>query len=38
MIAHAQDANVIGIDINPDALKLAKSVGAVHTLNARTVG
>lgn len=37
MIANALGANVIGVDINPDALKLARSVGAVHTLNAREV-
>lgn len=37
MIAHALGANIIGVDINPDALALAKSVGAVHTLNPRTV-
>ena len=37
MIASALGANVIGVDINPDALGLARRVGAVHTLNARTV-
>lgn len=37
MIAHALGANIIGVDINPDALALAESVGAVHTLNPRTV-
>ncbi len=37
MIASALGANVIGVDINPDALALARRVGAVHTLNARTV-
>ncbi len=38
MIAAALGANVIGVDINPAALTLAASVGAAHTLNARTVG
>lgn len=33
-IAAALDAQVIGIDINPHALQLAKSLGAVATLNA----
>ncbi len=37
MIANALGANVIGVDINPDALALAQQVGAAHTLNARTV-
>ena len=34
MIAHALGANVIGIDINPQQLELAKALGAVATINA----
>jgi alcohol dehydrogenase len=34
MIANAMGAHVIAVDINPDALALAQSVGAVYTLNA----
>ena len=37
MIAHALGANVIGVDINDDALGLAHQFGAVATLNAQTV-
>ena len=35
MIAHAQGANVIAIDISPDKLALATSLGACATVNAR---
>ena len=35
MIAHAQGANVIAIDIAPDKLALAKALGACATVNAR---
>lgn len=35
MIANALGAQVIGVDINDNALKLATSLGAVSTLNAR---
>ncbi len=34
MIADALGAQVIGVDINPDALALARKIGATHTLNA----
>ena len=34
MIAAAAGANVIAVDINPDALELAETAGAVHMLNA----
>lgn len=37
MIASAAGARVIGVDINPDALDLAGSVGAEVTLNAKDV-
>ncbi|MCD6285485.1 MAG: zinc-dependent alcohol dehydrogenase family protein [Anaerolineae bacterium] len=37
MIARAIGARVIGIDIKPAALTLAKSVGATHVLNSRAV-
>ncbi len=37
MIARTLGAQVIGIDINDDALALAQSIGATHTLDARTV-
>jgi len=37
MIAAALGAQVIGVDINPDALALARQVGAMHTLNAATI-
>jgi alcohol dehydrogenase len=37
MIAHSLGARVIAIDIKPEALNWAKSVGAVHVLNARSV-
>ncbi|MEZ5040505.1 MAG: zinc-dependent alcohol dehydrogenase family protein [Saprospiraceae bacterium] len=33
MIAHALGANVIAVDINPRQLELAKSLGAIATLN-----
>lgn len=35
MIAHALGANVIGVDIRDEALTFAKSIGAMHTINAR---
>ncbi len=34
MIARANGANVIAVDINPDALALATTAGATHTINA----
>ena len=34
MIANAVGAQVVGVDINPDALKLAESIGANVTINA----
>ncbi len=34
MIASAMGAQVIGVDVNPHALKLAESIGAAATLNA----
>jgi alcohol dehydrogenase len=34
MIAHALNAHVIAIDINDDALKFAKELGAIATINA----
>lgn len=37
MIAHAIGAQVVGVDINPDALALARSFGAAATLNAHEV-
>ena len=37
MIAAAIGANPVAIDVNENALTLAKSLGAVHTLNARDV-
>ncbi len=37
MIAQAMGARVIGVDIKPAALTLAKSVGATHVLNSRAV-
>jgi len=37
MIAAAAGAQVIGVDINPDALALARTVGAQATVNAREV-
>ncbi|MCJ7550888.1 MAG: zinc-binding dehydrogenase, partial [Anaerolineae bacterium] len=37
MIAQAMGARVIGVDIKPQALALAKSVGATHALNSRVV-
>ena len=37
MIAQAMGARVIGVDIKPAALALAKSVGATHVLNSRAV-
>ena len=37
MIASALGANVIAIDIADDKLKLAKQMGAVHTINSKTV-
>ena len=36
MIARAMGANTIGVDIQEDRLAFARSIGAVHTLNART--
>jgi len=38
MIAAAMGAQVIGVDINAETLKLAKSVGAAATINARDDG
>jgi alcohol dehydrogenase len=35
MIASAMGAQVIGVDIKPEALALAEALGARHTLNAR---
>ncbi len=35
MIAAAMGAQVIGVDIKPEALALAEALGASHTLNAR---
>lgn len=35
MIANAMGAQVIGVDINSETLKLAKSIGAAFTINAR---
>jgi alcohol dehydrogenase len=35
MIASAMGAQVIGVDIKPEALALAEALGASHTLNAR---
>ena len=35
MIANALGANVIGVDIMPDRLAFAQSIGATHTLNAK---
>ncbi|HSV57118.1 MAG TPA: zinc-binding dehydrogenase, partial [Magnetospirillaceae bacterium] len=35
MIAHAQGANVIAIDISPDKLEMAKSLGASVVIDAR---
>lgn len=37
MIAVAAGAQAIAVDINPETLKLAETVGAVHTLNASTM-
>jgi alcohol dehydrogenase len=37
MIARAMGARVIGVDIKPEALALAKTVGASHALNSRAV-
>lgn len=37
MIANAMGAQVIGVDINQESLKLAKSIGAAYTINARNV-
>lgn len=37
MIANAMGANVVAIDISDDALRLAKSLGAVAAVNARRV-
>lgn len=37
MIANASGANVIAVDINPKTLELAKSIGAVVTINANEV-
>ncbi len=37
MIANAIGAQVIGVDINAETLKLAESIGAAATLNARDV-
>ena len=36
MIAHAIGAQAIGVDINPEALNAAKSVGAAHVFNSKT--
>ncbi len=37
MIAHAQGANIIAIDIDEDSLNLAKSIGADFKVNAKNV-
>ena len=37
MIANALGANVIGVDLDDTKLALARDMGAVHTLNARSV-
>ena len=37
MIATALGANVIAVDINDEALALARAAGAVHTVNGRSV-
>jgi len=37
MIAQAMGARVIGVDIKPEALALARSVGATHALNSRAL-
>lgn len=37
MIANAMGAQVIGVDINQEALKLAESIGAAYVINARDV-
>jgi alcohol dehydrogenase len=37
MIASASGARVIGVDINPDALDIAGSIGADITINARNI-
>ncbi|MCG8636635.1 MAG: zinc-dependent alcohol dehydrogenase family protein [Desulfobacterales bacterium] len=37
MIATALGANVIAVDIADDKLELAKKMGAIHTINSRTV-
>jgi alcohol dehydrogenase len=36
MISHAIGAQAIGVDINPEALKAAKSLGAAHVFNSKT--
>ncbi len=36
MIAHAMGAQAIGVDINSEALKAAKSLGAAHVFNSKT--
>jgi len=36
MIARAMGANVIGVDIRDETLAFAKTIGATHTINART--
>jgi alcohol dehydrogenase len=33
MIAQAMGAQIVGVDINPKSLKLAKSLGALYTIN-----
>jgi alcohol dehydrogenase len=38
MIASALGAQVVAVDVQDEALALAKSLGAAHTLNARTSG
>ena len=35
MIANALGANIIGVDIKPEKLAFAQSIGATHTLNAK---
>jgi len=37
MIAKAMGAQVIGVDIKPEALALAKGIGATHAINSRAV-
>ena len=36
MIAHAMGAQVIGVDINPEALRAPRSLGAAYVFNSKT--